>query len=49
MEGVLTSILLCAAIMLIALGIHTNNIILTGIGGLLVGFYNAIMQMIHKK
>ena len=39
----LTTILLCAAIILLTLGIHTNNFILVGIGGFIVGVYNAMM------
>ena len=39
----LTTILLCAAIILIAFGIHTNNFILAGIGGFLIGVYNTMM------
>ena len=46
MKGYLTTMLLCAAIALIALGIHTNSLILVGIGGSLAGFYNAMM---HKR
>jgi hypothetical protein len=34
---------LCTAIMLISLGIHTANIIITSIGGALAGVYNAMM------
>ena len=45
----LTTFLLFAAITLIALGIHTNNLILTGIGGFLVGVYNAIMHEMRLK
>ncbi len=46
MKMYLTTIVLCTAIILIALGIHTNNFILAAIGGMLVGAYNA---MIHYK
>lgn len=46
MKWYLTTILLCVAIILITLGIHTNNFILAGIGGFIVGVYNA---MIHKR
>ena len=46
MKMYLTTILLCAAIILIVLGIHTNNFILVGIGGFIVGVYNA---MIYQK
>ena len=49
MKGFLTTFLLCAAIILIALGIHTKNLILTGIGGLLVGVYNAMIHQILKE
>ena len=41
MKVYLMTLLLCAAIGLIAIGIHTNNIIITGIGGALAGAYNA--------
>lgn len=34
---------LCTAIMLISLGIHTANIIIASIGGALAGVYNAMM------
>lgn len=43
----LLSILLCAAITLIAFGIHTNNPIIAFIGGLLAGAYNAMIY--HKQ
>lgn len=46
MKMYLTTILLCVAIILITLGIHTNNLILIGIGGFLAGVYNAMM---HKR
>ena len=46
MKGYLTTILLCVAIMLIALGTHTDNIIITSIGGALAGGYNA---MVYKQ
>lgn len=46
MKVYLTTILLCTAIMLISLGIHTANIIITSIGGALAGVYNA---MIYQK
>lgn len=46
MKMYLTTILLCAAIILITLGIHTNNFILVVIGGALAGVYNA---MIYKQ
>ena len=44
MKMYLTTILLCAAIILITLGIHTNNFILVGIGGSITGVYNAIIK-----
>lgn len=43
MKKALTSILLCAAITLIAFGIHTNNPIIAFIGGFLAGVYNTMM------
>lgn len=43
MKRYLTTALLCVAIVLIALGIHTNSLILVGIGGALSGLYNAMM------
>lgn len=46
MKVYLTTILLCVAIILITLGIHTDNIIVTIIGGALTGVYNA---MIYKQ
>lgn len=46
MKMFLTTILLSVAILLIAFGIHTNNLILLGIGGFLAGIYNA---MIYKQ
>ena len=46
MKEYLSCALLCTAIMLISIGIHTSNIIITGIGGALAGVYNA---MIHKQ
>lgn len=46
MKLYLTTILLGAAIILITLGIHTNNLILVCIGGFLTGVYNAMM---YKK
>ena len=39
----LTTILLSVSIWLIAFGIHTNNLILLGIGGGLAGVYNAMI------
>ena len=47
MKMYLTTILLCVAIVLITLGIHTNNFILVGIGGFLTGVYNAMVY--YKK
>lgn len=38
--------LLCLAIVFIAMGVHTNNLIIAGIGGLFCGIYNG---MIIKK
>ncbi len=46
MKIYLTTILLIVAIVLIGFGIHTNNLILTGMGGFLVGIYNG---MIYKN
>ena len=46
MKVYLTTILLSAAIVLIAFGTHTNNIIITYIGGVLAGVYNV---MIYKQ
>lgn len=46
MKMYLTFILLCVAIILITLGIHTDNFIPVGIGGFIVGVYNAMM---HKR
>ena len=47
MKMYLTTISLCAAIILITLGIHTNNFILVGIGGFIAGVYNAMIY--YKK
>ena len=47
MEMYLTTILLWAAITLIAFGVQTNNLILACIGGLFTGIYNAMIY--HKK
>ena len=41
-----TTILLSVSILLIAIGIHIDNLILVGIGGFLVGVYNS---MIHNN
>jgi hypothetical protein len=50
MKKSLATVLLCIAIILITLGIHTNNFILAGIGGFFAGVYNAIMlKMILKE
>lgn len=46
MKMYLTSILLCAAIILITFGVQTSNLILVCIGGLFAGVYNA---MIYQK
>lgn len=46
MKMYLKTILLCLAIWVIVFGIHTNNLILVGIGGALAGVYNA---MIYKQ
>lgn len=46
MKKYLTTALLCVAIVLIGIGIHTNSLILIGIGSSLLGFYNA---MIYSK
>lgn len=43
MKIYLTTILLGASIALIALGIHTDNLIFMGIGGSLTGVYNAMI------
>ena len=45
-KELITTTLLCVAIVLIALGIHASNLILCGIGGFCVGTYNSI---INKK
>ena len=47
MKMYLTTILLCAATILMSIGIHTNNFILVGIGGFLAGVYNAMIY--YKK
>ena len=46
MKKYLACFLLCTAIMLISLGIHTDSIIITSIGGAFAGAYNA---MIYKQ
>ena len=46
MKMYLTTILLCAAIILITIGIYTKNFIPICIGGFLAGIYNA---MIYSK
>lgn len=43
MKMCLTTIILCTAIILIAFGIHTSNIIIVSIGGALVGVYNTMI------
>ena len=43
MKKYLPCVLLCTAIMLISLGIHIDNIIITCIGGALAGAYNAMI------
>lgn len=47
MKMFLATILLCFAIILIALTIHTNNVICGCIGGFLTGIYNAMIY--YKK
>lgn len=47
MRMYLTTFLLCFAIWLTALGVHTNNLILIGIGGFFAGVYNAMIY--YKK
>ena len=49
MKTYLTTILLCAAIILIAIGVHTTNFILVSIGGFLAGVYNSMMQTRLKE
>ena len=49
MKMYLTTILLCAAIILTTLGIHINNFILVGIGGFIAGVYNAMMHKTKLK
>jgi len=44
-----TTILLSVSIWLIAIGVHINNLILVGIGGFLVGIYNAMIQTRLKE
>lgn len=46
MKMYLATILLCIAIVLIALGVQINNLILLCIGGFLTGIYNA---MVYNK
>jgi hypothetical protein len=46
MKMYLTTILLCAAIILLTIGMHTNNFIPVFIGGIFAGVYNA---MIYSK
>lgn len=47
MKMYLTTILLGVGIASIALGIHTNNLISIGIGGFIIGVYNAMIY--YKK
>jgi hypothetical protein len=49
MERFLTTILLCVAIILIAFGIHTNNLIIEGVGGFFAGIYNAMLYKVLRK
>lgn len=49
MKMYLTTILLCAAIMLITIGIYTKNLIPVCIGGFLTGVYNAMMYSKNLK
>ena len=44
-----TTILLSVSIILIAIGIHIDNLILVGIGGFLVGIYNSMIQKRLKE
>ena len=46
MKKYLACSLLCAAIPMIAFGIHTSNIILMGIGGGFLGVYN---ELVYKQ
>ena len=46
MKGFITTILLCGAISLTSLGLIEHNLIISMIGGLFCGIYNAI---INKK
>lgn len=46
MKKYLACVLLCTTITLISVGIHTDDIIILGIGGALAGVYNA---MIYKQ
>ena len=47
MKIYLTTCLLGFGIALITLGVHTNNLIFIGIGGFLIGAYNAMIY--YKK
>ena len=49
MRKYLTTVLLCVAIPLIAIGIHISNLILAGIGASLVGVYQAMMHEMTKE
>lgn len=44
MKGFITTLLLCGAIILIELGLSENNVIISMIGGLFCGIYNAIIN-----
>ena len=44
-----TTILLSVSILLIAIGIHIDNLILIGIGGFLIGIYNSMIQRRLKE
>lgn len=45
MKIFLTNLLLCAAITLIAIGVHTSSFMPAGIGGICVGIYNIIIDL----
>ena len=44
MNEFLTTILLCSGVMLISLGVHRNYLILTIIGGFMLGMYNSVVN-----
>jgi hypothetical protein len=44
MKRIITSVLLCGAIILIDLGLSENNVIISMIGGLFCGIYDAIIN-----